>query len=163
MNLLLGLNNKFNVNVLYIHENKMIPDNEARLNIILEFEKDNLKFHYRNEKLNGFVKKKQSEIASYYTKLLNQQHNKLSSSEDIFVTFSDFESVAKIEANNKIQEYEINKIKAYINNPDIWEISVMFSGATIFFFTENQKEKYEHEGKLKEYSLVYFKNFKRKR
>jgi hypothetical protein len=52
------------------------------------------------------------------------------------------------EANESIQQTKINGLKKQLNNPDIWEISRVFSGVTFFLYTDEQLKKYENSTSL---------------
>ena len=153
---------KYGTPVLNIYEDKMIPDNSPRLNVVFEYEKDSIKFHNGNSTLSGFDKIRQREVSEQYQSLKNElEKNNEIFTNGIFVTFSDFESVAKIEANESISTREVKKLKQEFANGDIWEISKAFAGATIFFYTEAQKKKYEKGDKRKEYSQKYLEILKK--
>lgn len=63
---------------------------------------------------------------------------------DLWVIYSAFEPVAKIEVNEQIPESRIKQLKAEINNSEIWQISRAFSGVTFFLNTDEQLKKYEN-------------------
>lgn len=76
--------------------------------------------------------------------------------ENILVTYGDFESIARIEANESVPEEKIKALKKELNNDDVWEISRAFSGMTIFLYTESQVKKYENSEEHKEWTDKYF-------
>lgn len=76
--------------------------------------------------------------------------------ENIRVIYGDFESIARIEANESIPEEKIKALKEALNNQDIWEISRAFSGTTIFLHTDEQVKKYENTEIHKKWTDKYF-------
>lgn len=76
--------------------------------------------------------------------------------ENIWVIYGDFESIAKIEANGSVPEEEVKALKKELNNQDIWEISRAFSGTTIFLYTDEQVKKYENSEEHKKWTDKYF-------
>ncbi len=54
--------------------------------------------------------------------LFNKASNSKYKTENIWVIYGDFESVARTEANGSIPEEKVKALKDEINNPDIWEI-----------------------------------------
>jgi hypothetical protein len=76
--------------------------------------------------------------------------------ENIWVIYGDFESIARIEANESVPEEKVKALKKELNNEDIWEISRAFSGTTIFLYTDAQVKKYENSEEHKEWTDKYF-------
>ncbi|OYU97381.1 MAG: hypothetical protein CFE21_03565 [Bacteroidetes bacterium B1(2017)] len=76
--------------------------------------------------------------------------------EDIWVIYGSFESIAKIEANESIPEGKVTALKEELNNQDIWEISRAFAGTTVFLYTDEQVKKYTNSEEHNRWSLKYF-------
>lgn len=76
--------------------------------------------------------------------------------ENIVVIYGDFESIARIEANESVPEAKITELKKSLNNQDIWKISRAFSGTTVFLFTDDQVKKYRNSEDHKNWSNKYF-------
>lgn len=76
--------------------------------------------------------------------------------ENIWVIYSDFESIARIEANESVPEEKVKALKNGLNNEDIWGISRAFSGTAIFLYTDAQVKKYENSEEHKEWTDKYF-------
>lgn len=167
------IDNKYGVKTLYIffdyiHKNKSHP----RLQICLEYARDKGKF--MNNKTYNFDEKKQNEIAKKFAEITSDYELKKKpnwikkmlgltyKSNNLYVYFTDFESIAKIEANESIPEKEIKKLKSNINNKDFWEISRAFSGVTYFLYTDEQVKKYQDSEIHKKWKEQYYnllKNF----
>ncbi len=130
------INSKYNLNVLNIYFDNIKPDNRSRLNIIFEFKNDALKFS--KGEFGNFYKKDQ-EIIAYKFEELNSSKYKIT---NLFVIFTAFEPIAKIEANENVTKKEILNLKNKLNIKDLWEISNMFSGVTFFFYTDQQVKNY---------------------
>ena len=152
----------------YIDNDKSHP----RLQVCLEYAKDKGKF--MNNRTYNFDEKKQNEIAEKFVEVTSDYELKNKpnwikkvlgmtyKSNNLYVYFTDFESIAKIEANESIPEMEIKKLKSNINNKDFWEISRAFSGVTYFLQTDEQVKKYqdsETHNKWKEQYYNLLKNF----
>lgn len=160
------IDGKYDVKTLYvffdhIHKNKSHP----RLQICLEYAKDKSKFIDTNTY--DFDKKKQKEIAEKFEEYTSfNQRIKPSILKKLFkfnkraqklhVYFTDFESIAKIEANISISEKEIETLKKNLNNPEVWEVSKGFFGVTYFFCTDEQLKKYQDSELHKKWSEQYF-------
>ena len=146
----------------YIKNNKSHP----RLQICLEYAKDKGKF--MNNKTYNFSKRKQKEIAEKFKELTRDQEkeNKPSllkkllgltyKTDSLYVYFTDFQSIAKIEANESIPKEKIEKLKLEFNNKDIWEIAKAFSGVTCFLYTDKQLKKYQESETHKQWNEQYF-------
>jgi len=146
----------------YIHNNKSHP----RLQICLEYARDKGKF--MDNRTYNFDKIKQKEIAKKFGEITldYKLSNKTSwikrilgltyKSNNLFVYFSDFESIAKIEANQSIPEKKIQKLKSDLNNEELWEIAPRFSEVTYFFYTEEQEKKYQVSETHKKWNEQYF-------
>lgn len=146
----------------YIKNNKSHP----RLQICLEYAKDKGKF--MNNKTYNFHKRKQKEIAEKFGEITSkyEQENKPNlikkilgltyKMNNLYVYFTDFESIAKIEANESIPEKEIENLKSELNNKDLWEIAKAFSGVTYFLHTDEQLKKYQDSEIHKQWNEQYF-------
>ena len=124
------IDEKYNVKTLnlifdYIDNDKSHP----RLQVCLEYAKDKGKF--MDNKTYNFDERKQNEIAKKFVEITSDYELKNKpnwiqkllgltyKSNNLFVYFSDFETIAKDEANEKIPDKEIKKLKSEINNPEI--------------------------------------------
>lgn len=163
------INSTFNVLVINIFYDTIDKtDNRPRLTIIFEYQKDELKF--RNGYIGNFDKKKQKTIADKFRELVNKEIRLKSfiaklfknssylkyDTDNLFVVFASFEPIAKDEANSKIPENEIQKLKIKLGLSDIWEIYRQYSSTTFFFNTESQIEEYSKNGTKEELSKNYF-------
>ncbi len=147
-------------NIFYDVINKNCP----RIDIIFEYKKEMEKFIYKG----NYNKRYQEEIASKFKEIMDDQVREnlpcmfFSSgkekykTKDIFVIFSDFETVAKMEAYEKVSKQETDELIKKIGNPDLWGISPMFSTVTFFVFTNKQLEKYWDSNELKEWENLYY-------
>ncbi|AEH02711.1 hypothetical protein [Lacinutrix sp. 5H-3-7-4] len=158
---------KYNVKTLnlifdYIDNDKSNP----RLQVCLEYAKDKGKF--MDNKTYKFDERKQNEIAKKFVEITSDYELKNKpnwiqillgltyKSNNLFVYFSDFETIAKDEANEKIPDKDIKKLKSEINNPEIWTIDRRFNCATIFFYTDKQLTKYQDSELHKKWNEQYF-------
>ena len=58
--------------------------------------------------------------------LFKKQAASIYKTENIWVIYGDFESIARIEANESVPEKKVKELKAELDNKDIWEISRAF-------------------------------------
>ncbi|QNM84621.1 hypothetical protein H9W90_10475 [Polaribacter pectinis] len=150
----------------YIHKNKSQP----RIQICLEYARDKGKF--MDNKTYNFDKRKQKEVAEKFAEITSnyELENKTNwikrlfkliyKSKNVFVYFSDFETIAKDEANKNIPEKEIKKLKTEINNPELWGIDRRFNSVTYFLQTDEQLKKYEYSETHKKWKEQYFELLK---
>jgi hypothetical protein len=69
---------------------------------------------------------------------------------NLFVISSCFDSIAKMEANYKIDKKKIEKLKNELNIPELWHIERTFGYSAIFFFhTQEQEDRLSHLDDLK--------------
>ncbi|WP_324023660.1 hypothetical protein QSV08_12450 [Maribacter sp. BPC-D8] len=146
----------------YIHNNKAHP----RLQICLEHARDKGKF--MDNRTYNFDKAKQKEIANKFEEFTTIDKNKSKPSflktlfglkrktDNLYVYFTEFESIAKMEANLSIPDKEIKKLKDALNNDELWEIAKRFSGVTYFFYTDEQLKNIEYSKTHKKWSEQYF-------
>ncbi|NOQ71943.1 MAG: hypothetical protein GQ574_08075 [Crocinitomix sp.] len=156
----------YNILFDYMDKSKSRP----RLQICLEFARDKGKFM---ERMGNFDKNKQKEIAekfreitstiktaykpSHFKKLFGLRYR----NDNLHIYFTEFESIAKTEANNSIPKKEIEKLQKALNNPELWKISRAFYGVTYFLHTNEQLKKYEDSEIHKKWSEQYFELLKK--
>lgn len=164
------ISKNYNVIVLNVIYDKIIPDLEPRLQVILEFDKDEYKFHDKNCSMN-FDKSKQLEIKNKFIEIIKRDKSLQFEYERLIVVFSSFEHIAIEEANYKITTEDLDNLKKTFKNLNIWKIRPAFGSATIFFFTDTQlsdnknkqilfNEKYfEVLKKYDEFNYININNF----
>jgi len=145
------LNINYNHKILNITYDT-ISNLRPRLNIIFEFTSDKNKY-YSNR---GYDTGMQKTIANQFYEIVNSRNlYERYNTKNIFVTFQDFESIAKIESNDKIDKSLIKYLKdLYVNI--IWEISPGFSAPTIFFYTNSDLHNVSFAGLKEEIRKRYF-------
>ena len=166
------ISEKYEVNVLNITHEIMTHDNRIRIGIAVETENDEIKFKESDERWANYNEKIQNEIAEKYleicrtleipngksilglTKKLKPKLN------DVFVSASAFEPLAKEEANGLIPEPNIKELLAKLNNNNVWTLSRCFGSATLFVFNDEQKEKISKSDFFKELEKRYFELLK---
>jgi len=75
---------------------------------------------------------------------------------DIAIFFSAFESVAKMETNQRIPIADISRLKETIHHSDLWEISRIGSHVTFFLQTDQQVKELENSKEKKYWADLYF-------
>ncbi len=143
----------YGVEVLNLFYDTVIPDDRPRLSVIFEKESDALKF--RNGPLGNFNKIDQKQVAEQFCSIIKGIDRHTFQTENLFVIFTAFEPVARVEANESVTEKEINKLKKKLNDDDLWEISRLFNSVTFFFYTDEQVKDAKQRGVLEKYSQEY--------
>ncbi len=139
------------------------------IEIIFEFKKEEEKFFYKN----NYDKKKQKKITDKFKETIQNQVDKnlpimfwysgkeKYKTKNVFVCFSNFETVAKIEANSNVSNEEIEELKKKINNSDLWTISHLFEGVTFFLYTNKQLNNYKNSDECIKWGNLYFEILKK--
>lgn len=154
------------INIIYYTIDK---GQKPALNICLEFEKDQGKF--RDSTNFNFDSVKTQAIGKRFKTILQEQgiikgkrlfdflqkdYDSKYKTNNIWIVFSAFDSIAKAEANESVPEEKIQELKTSIANKDLWGISRAFSGTTFFLYTEKQVEEYSKNGIKEEWTEKYF-------
>jgi hypothetical protein len=158
------INNKFEVKVINIYYDLINTQNRPRLNIIFEFPNDEIKF--RTQPYGNYDSGKQKAIADKFKELIelinisnkgifNDPVQKYKT-DNLWIIFSSFEPIAKIEANELIPHEKINELKIKINSKELWEISRCFSSTTFFFYTDKQVRENTSNGMSQILTVEYY-------
>ena len=148
------IDTKFNVRVINIIYEHIDSKGNPKLDIHFEFEYEKRSFAIKpNEVCSSFNGKKKRIIAEKFGQLADIQKYQ---TKDVWVTFSAFEPIAKIEANESVSREELDKLQKRLDNKDIWTISRFFSGVTFFLHTNEQLKRYENSPLKKEWADKYF-------
>lgn len=152
------IDKKFNVKVINIIYGFIDSKKTPRLEICLEFESEKNSFYRdKNDRFSNFDKKKQQIIAEKFEQLADKKKYK---TKNIWVFYSAFEPVAKIEAIEKIPQEQINKLKKELANNELWEISRGFSRTTFFLNTNEQVKRFENSPLKRKWTDKYFEILK---
>ena len=132
------------LNVVYDPPNDL---RGPRLQVILEWKKEEKEFQDGC----NFDKAKQAAIAHRVTDLYGDLNT-----DDLFVVFSSFEPIARMEINDQVTQQDLERLLKEIGNPDLWTIHRCFSGTSFFFYSEAQKDTSEKAGLRRVYSDRYY-------
>jgi hypothetical protein len=158
------INATYDVKTMNIIYDTIKHDNRPRLQIIFEYLKEAKKFNASP----NWDPNKQNAISNQFKLLFSGQstpnnsiinlfgNSKPYEFENVLVTFSSFEPIAKDEANENIPETKISKLKNDLNINAIWKISRSFSSVTFFFYTKEQVEHYSNSETRKEMTSKYY-------
>jgi hypothetical protein len=124
------------VTVLNVYYDKITPGNRPRLNIIFEREHDRQKF--RTGSLGNYDPVAQTKVASKFAEMLADKQNSKFRTDELFVIFSAFEPVARVEANWKVTRAELGQLQIALDDPTIWLIRPSWDHVVFFFFTDAQ-------------------------
>ena len=160
----------FGVKTINIIYDTIDKEKRPRLNICFEFEREKQSFNESNGHFN-FDNKKQRIIADKFKQTLQKQKivkdkglfDFITKSEtdkyktdNVWVYYSAFEPIARIEANGIIPQDKVVQLKNELNENELWEISRAFSGTTFFLYTDEQVKCYENSETRKIWADKYF-------
>lgn len=163
------IDKKFRVKTLNIIYDTIDNGQRPRVQICFEFEKEVSKFLDRRTGV--FDRDKQRQISDMFAETIFEIEPAKSETlvkffrsrptpkyltKDVWVIFSAFEPVARIEANQNIPTHKIEQLKADLHCEELWEISRSFCGVTFFLFTDAQVKKFEKSTLKKEWTDRYF-------
>ncbi len=123
--------------VLNFHYEKTTVGHQLRplLSVIFELEDDCRNF---NDRSGNFDTEKQDAVARQFREILAERENAIFDTQRLIVTFSAFDSVARVEANWKATEEDIEFVRLAISDPTLWLIRPSWDHVTFFFHTEEQ-------------------------
>jgi len=148
------IDEKYGVEVLSVEYETVIPDNRPRLSVVLERTSDALKF--RNGALGNFNRVDQKAIGEKFVSIASNNDDQIFDFTGLFVVFSSFESVARIEANERVPEKRLKKLKNQLKNENVWEVFRLFEGVTFFFFTDDQLCESESNEQRSNFRKLYY-------
>lgn len=164
------INQTFDVKTINILYDTIDQEKRPRLNICFEFEQEKQSFNENNGNYN-FDDKKQKTIADKFRQTIIEQKivkhkgffdfltkpkDENYKTSNIWVYYSAFEPIARIEANENVPQNKVVQLKDELNNKDLWEISKCFSGVTFFLYTDQQVKEYENSHTRKLWADRYF-------
>ena len=129
----------YGVKTINIFYDTIDKGNRPRLEICFEHPKEKAQFNGPNGF--NFYSGKQKAIGKKFKETLKEQGlipdsglfglfkkqaTSIYKTENIWVIYGDFESIARIEANESVPEKKVKELKAELDNKDIWEISRAF-------------------------------------
>lgn len=148
------ISTRYGVIVLNVEYDTVVSNDRPRLHVIVEKQSEKSKFY--DEAHVNFDSKKQKRISDEFTSIIQKQGVTDFNTNGLFVVFSSFERVARIEANDNIPDRKIKKLKRQLKTKDIWEISRCFDSVTFFFYTDQQLAHFEKEGIRMGFREKYF-------
>ncbi|MFC6860512.1 hypothetical protein [Zunongwangia atlantica] len=166
-NLAKWISDKYEVNVLDIQEEFMKHNGKVEIAVHLETHQEVMEFKNGNDRWSDFDITKQNEIAEKY--IQNGKLLKIPASgiwgklvkrnpevNEIFVSYSAFEPIARDEVNELIPDSKIEKLYKDLKLPEIWTISRSQGSATLFVFKDEQKDKIKNSTEFKLIEEKYF-------
>jgi hypothetical protein len=144
---------RYNVHVLNIILDTIEPNNRPRLNVVLEWSLDERKF--REPQFHNFDATKQREVQDGFASIVGASLIREASMARLLVIFSSFEPVARIEANWRVANRDIEQLKKALNCPDLWEIRRGFENVTFFFYTDAQAKANQLAGARDRFAQAY--------
>jgi len=159
----------FGVKTINIIYDTIDKEKRPRLNICFEFENEKQSFNENGEYCNFDIKKQKIIADKFKESLINQKIIKKGffgffnnhkdekyKTENVWVYFSAFEPLAKIETSDCVPQNQIDQLKKELNNDELWGISKGFSQATFFLYSDEQVKRYENSEIQKLWAEKYF-------
>lgn len=146
------INERFGVRTINIIHDTIDDGKRPRLEICFEFEHERQVF-YENGKHYNYDREKQQIIAEAFRMTMP---GKAYDTGNIWVIFSAFEPIARIEANETIPQRDILQLQKELNHPDLWVISRSFSATTFFVYRDEQVKRYQDSETHRLWSDKYF-------
>jgi hypothetical protein len=147
-----GVSNSYDAKVLNVVYDT-IENNRPRLSVILETEEDSLKF--RDGPLGTFNEIDQRRVQERFESIIGKKQPPPFRIAGLLVIFVAFEPDARVEANGRVTEEEVDRLKAKLANEDLWKIHRLFDIVTFFFYTDAQVKQYEASGLKHMYADEY--------
>jgi hypothetical protein len=146
----------YEVQALNLFLDTIEPNSRPRLNVILEWAADGQKFRQKDSP--NFDKDAQRAVQQQFASLTQKMELQTADVSRLLVIFSAFESVARIEANQRVTDHDITNLKAGLADPELWKIRTCFDGVTFFLYTGAQLKAHQDKGVrdlyIREYSRL---------
>lgn len=150
------ISRRWEVSVLNVAYDGRCELHAPRIQVILEYGRELQQFRAGS----NFDPAKQLEIKSKFMELAGNESVVCENLSDLFVVFSAFAPIAIEEAVGRLSEQDVNSMKRYIQNPDLWDVLRCFRQIVFLFYTDSQVAKYIKSGKLPEYRELCYKLLK---
>jgi len=121
------------VSILNAFHERIPPHNIPRLTVVVEYEEEQRRFF---DDVGDYDKEKQERAAAIFREALKAARNDLYGTRELFVIFSDFEGVARIEANARVKEIEIERLRRRMGPDSIWAINRILDRVDFLFYTD---------------------------
>jgi hypothetical protein len=144
---------EYGVRVLNLLYDVVAPNDVPRLRVTLEMEEEALRFQHGPWGVNR--EEDQKRVQEGFLSILKRQGDPRYTAEGLFVVFDSFERVARFEANESVTADDLKRLKAKLDDPDLWEISRLFDRVTFFFYTDAQARQHEAAGLRDSYAREY--------
>ena len=129
------------VTVLNVYYDKIIPGHRPRLSIIFEREHDRQKFRAGSH--GNYDPVAQAKVAAKFKDILADRRISKFNTDELFVIFSAFEPVARVEANWKVTRAQLGQLQIGLDDPTIWLIRPSWDHVVFFFYTDAQLQTSE--------------------
>lgn len=143
----------YEVRVLNVILDTIEPHRRPRLNVVLEWEQEARDF--KDRQFVNFDATRQDAVGQEFASLADEVLSRKFDLNKLLVIFTSFESVARIEANGRVTEDEIKRLKKSLNDGDLWKIRPRFAGVTFFFYTDAQLKSRDLVGTQDRFERAY--------
>jgi hypothetical protein len=93
---------------------------------------------FRETQLPNFDATKQREIRDRFASVAGDSLDGGTNIGRLLVIFSSFEPVARMEANWRVSDDDIEQLMETLSCPDLWKVRRGFENVTFFFYTDAQ-------------------------
>lgn len=121
------------VSILNAFHERIPPDNIPRLTVVVEYDREQQQFL---DDIGNYDKEKQEKAAAIFREALKSARNDLFDTKNLLVIFSDFEGVARIEANAKVKEIEMERLRRRMGPDSIWAIKRILDRVDFLFYRD---------------------------
>lgn len=133
------INKEYDVNVINIYYDKIIPEDRPMIQIIFENYKDVEKF--RENGIGNYLPEKQKAISKKYIELVNELNlNDKYPTNNVFVCYSEFSNIYNSNIYNSVPKDKLNEILEKYQSELVWQINIHGSGLIVFFYTNKEKD-----------------------
>ena len=123
------------VSILNAWHDVVPPDRLPRLTVVVEYDHEQQFFI---DDQGNYDRAKREKAAEIFRDVLKEQRNDLFDADDLFVIFSDFEGVARMEANAKVKEIEMERLRRRMGPDRIWAIERILDRVDFLFYTDTE-------------------------
>ncbi|CAM3103625.1 hypothetical protein [Flavobacterium frigoris] len=147
---------RFGVKPLNIVYDILEHNKRPRLQVIFEKYNDIVSFKAENGLFPN--SERQSIVENAFRNLI--RNDKKYFTDNLYVIFNSFEPIAKEEANSKINNLKLDKLKEDLKSEEIWEIRKNFNSGIFFFYTDEALNKNNNIETKQKFKNEYFQLIK---
>lgn len=130
-----GLREAFpGVSILNAWHDDVPPQRIPRLTVVVEYDHERRAFI---DDQGNYDRTKQEKAAAIFREALKAAPDLHLDAKGLFAIFNDFESVARVEAHEKLKEVELEGLRRRLGRDRVWTICRMFDSVDVFFHVDS--------------------------